>query len=1480
MIKKALARLRRIDFTLGTTRQKAVVFILLCLVVAITPLFAQAGFDLMEDVVNPVLKFILDFLGVVLVWLIGILLWAAKFNDFINMPGVVEGWKLVRDLCNMFFILILLIISVGTVLQIQSYSYKNFLKKVILMAILINFSRTIAGFLIDFSQIVMLTFISAIEVSLATGFLNVFGISRLEKQGTSIGASGEITDNSLEKGAGLLLGIVVAVVFMMVIISMIVMLIYRIVLLWVLVILSPLAYLGAATPGGLGGYTGQWWKQFTEQLIVGPALAFFLWLSLLMIDAGGDTGTIVTQAEISAISPNPDVRIDSALGNMEFMVNYLLAIVLLIVGMKMAQQMGGLSGGMASNVFNKLKTKGTGYLKKAGKTVGGGAAKMAGRTVRNTAEAATRGMLSGAPEGSRRAALGSLLKDRKKGRDEAKQKKWVSRLKKMGASDETFESLGKRYEKDPGYTATSSLGSPSTTTLGGAAAVAGAAIAGPVGLVAALPVAGARMIGAGMFGKNSNFRKGIEGELKNRDKAKKVAEIMGSGNVKRSDMVDRFGDVGEKSAKTILASQSYDKLNDELQSNKDIISGKKTGNKDAAKKNMEGMLIATKLGVDEGWATKDMSRLYNENSGTIVKDKKGKDVSLDSYKPEKSKEMYLNDTMATRGMNTEKYLNREIDQLVDTDTDVADETGQGGWKVTGSDKDNVTLGQGENSKTVTRQEFMSNNSQALADNFYGSSGYERALSDSGGEIMTPEEYAKAQAATPVNMEGVTMGPTARGGSTIAYSFSAAEEGMGRQLEGEQRRAGMHSRGESAVETARYLGGRISEQKEELSQAEDESSITSALQKFGLSVAPGMKLDKLQTLKQQTLAEADTAITTLSDEDNIRENGLNSVNKDKYTTDTRGIIRHEEAHQMIETMDADGVAQDKLWNNLPAQKQAAAAEKIRQSRNQPDMTDDEVKKEYFADALANTNKPGGPEVDKPVLTSGQVAYLDAGPEDLEGPQSESYMSSRIYRFKARREKKKAEKVQVKADKFAEKQWSDEGSAILAEKQQAKGSELTEEEKTATKADYMKEKTAGVKTKEDLQERRKMTEIASKTKAAEKDWVKDRVGILAAKKAQKGSDLTDEEKEKAKQEFIKDKITTRTEKMAAGAQAAVGGIKRGAQATMATAGKVAQKFGTEARQGRRDTKLEGKSDKFYTEYKNNQRLQAQWNAEATGSNVVAQNIKSGKANVTQLLGANGQAQIEAMLREQKPDASEEIIKQMAGMVKSKLKLDFNQQVRKGGRFDNAQAVVSLSDDGRDKQNRANKIKIQNEKLAREHEQEIAKHREKERPIPAADVKEEIKPSPAATVAAEAPGSEAPTGGVASQATESSTAREATDSAGASGMTVNDFSSVLQTINDSLDNSVKSMDESLKGTLQELKKSIDNLAARIAGIKQSAKDSGGTVSTLRPVAPITVSNILMKLKAIQAPNVSTAEREKMLAEISKLIKKLDDDIKKVSK
>src|SRR5574344_497235 len=73
-------------------------------------------------------------LGHLLTLMMNVLVWIAQWSNFINAPAVVSGWKIVRDICNMFFVVIMLIIAFATILRVKDYTYEKLLPKLIIMA--------------------------------------------------------------------------------------------------------------------------------------------------------------------------------------------------------------------------------------------------------------------------------------------------------------------------------------------------------------------------------------------------------------------------------------------------------------------------------------------------------------------------------------------------------------------------------------------------------------------------------------------------------------------------------------------------------------------------------------------------------------------------------------------------------------------------------------------------------------------------------------------------------------------------------------------------------------------------------------------------------------------------------------------------------------------------------------------------------------------------------------------------------------------------------------------------------------------------------------------------------------------------------------------------------------------------------------------------------------------------------------------------
>ncbi len=347
-------------------------------------------------VLGAVLVPIIGLIGKLLTVIIRLLLVVVQYNDFINSTAVSKGWIILRDVFNMFFVLVLLVIAFATVLKIEKYSYKRLLGAFLLAAVLVNFSKLICGIFIDIAQILMLTFVNAFKAVGEGNLIQMLGIESLMNSRKEVGGQ----DLDKEMVGALLLGLIMTLIALVVVGIITIIFVFRIVILWFLVLLSPLAFMASVLPV-FQKYANQWWEKFTSQLIIGPVLAFFLWLSFAMTSEG-DIYKNVTPEGSSQAKQIEGVIAEQKLGGEagagasklaasfskagkpEFVLNFIIGIAMLIGSLMVAQQMGVAGGKLAGKAVNTMQAIGAGVAKMPLKGLGLGV-KAAGMGLRRAA---------------------------------------------------------------------------------------------------------------------------------------------------------------------------------------------------------------------------------------------------------------------------------------------------------------------------------------------------------------------------------------------------------------------------------------------------------------------------------------------------------------------------------------------------------------------------------------------------------------------------------------------------------------------------------------------------------------------------------------------------------------------------------------------------------------------------------------------------------------------------------------------------------------------------------------------------------------------------------------------------------------------------------------------------------------------------------------------------------------------------------------
>lgn len=280
-----------------------------------------------------------------------------QYNGFVTSPVVSMGWSVVRDAVNMFFVIILIIIAFFTILGVERFKWRQQIPSILIMAVVINFSRTLCGIMIDFSQVIMLTFVNAIKDIAGGNFIQMFQLKDIMNAN---GASGVIREG-VEPFDLLAAGIVALLMMLIVLVSLVfltIALAYRIVMLWALVTIAPLAWFFKPVQSILGmkkNPYNEWWSKFTCALQLGPVLVFFLWLALA-VAGSGDVSTS-SGFETSSTADGEGLDVGSMLTMMDtsHMVSFIVGILLLFVGLDAANDACASADGVTSGLMKRAR---------------------------------------------------------------------------------------------------------------------------------------------------------------------------------------------------------------------------------------------------------------------------------------------------------------------------------------------------------------------------------------------------------------------------------------------------------------------------------------------------------------------------------------------------------------------------------------------------------------------------------------------------------------------------------------------------------------------------------------------------------------------------------------------------------------------------------------------------------------------------------------------------------------------------------------------------------------------------------------------------------------------------------------------------------------------------------------------------------------------------------------------------------------------
>jgi hypothetical protein len=284
-------------------------------------------------------------------YLVGVLLTFTVQHTVVNMghyitsssaEGVRVAWTVIRDIANIAIIGGLVATAIGSILKMPNVNAQRFIVRLIIAALLVNFSFFFAGAIIDSSNFL------ATKIYEATVGSNGNIIDRFSQITVSLRPdfSTWITHNSItapfnysyraQGASAAVIGLINAVgllimtcVSVFVFLSVIALLVGRFVALILILISSPIGIAGLAIPK-FETYAKQWWQALFEQAFFAPI--YFLLLGLSLTILSNLSGTQVAFADAGGGF--------SAMGQI---LTFIVAIIFMLMALRVAKNLSARS---------------------------------------------------------------------------------------------------------------------------------------------------------------------------------------------------------------------------------------------------------------------------------------------------------------------------------------------------------------------------------------------------------------------------------------------------------------------------------------------------------------------------------------------------------------------------------------------------------------------------------------------------------------------------------------------------------------------------------------------------------------------------------------------------------------------------------------------------------------------------------------------------------------------------------------------------------------------------------------------------------------------------------------------------------------------------------------------------------------------------------------------------------------------------------
>jgi hypothetical protein len=295
----------------------------------------------------------------------------------LNKPEVKNVWIMVRDTLNMTFIMVLLFAAFCTVFQVDKWNLKKVWLNILINALLVNFSFPIARIFIDISNVAMYYFLNHLFTGTGGGSGSAIMASFGDQ--AKLGVLLKADDYAKADMTYLLAAIIFTFILGLTLLVLAVMFVIRLVALTILLMFSPIGFVGFIFPG-TSKFASDWWDNLFKNAFFGPIMVFMMMVALTIMKAAPiETFNAAASGNVAASQVNWIAKA----------AYYSIPIIVLWTAMGISQSMGiagasavvGKAQGFAGKVGSWFTTKPIGLIGKGAKMGAVSSAKWAERNI-------------------------------------------------------------------------------------------------------------------------------------------------------------------------------------------------------------------------------------------------------------------------------------------------------------------------------------------------------------------------------------------------------------------------------------------------------------------------------------------------------------------------------------------------------------------------------------------------------------------------------------------------------------------------------------------------------------------------------------------------------------------------------------------------------------------------------------------------------------------------------------------------------------------------------------------------------------------------------------------------------------------------------------------------------------------------------------------------------------------------------------------